>query len=270
MKNNLRKRLKDLTVKTSGGRFLRKCLHMCKHTYFKWLKDERNFKTFDSKQFYLKDSGKRDSYFRQRIYKDDEGAAICYAFGVNYMKHSEEIKGDNFKQELACILNLKKRSPKLVINVGCGLGMIDAALTYADVNCIGIDPSPGSKEGYEQTFKLWLNTSDYIFLNQKAGDAIEYVVENYGPPDTVILCEAIEHIPKSEFDNFWSKIVPLLRQTKGIFIVTNGLSEYHFPTIIDGTGWCHIREINDELYDNLASYAHETLFRYRSHLVLQF
>ena len=270
MNLNLRKLLRDLSIKSSLGIFLRKCLHLLKNSCFKLRNIEPNFMKFDSKQFYLQDSGKNDSFLMKNIYMDDEGAAICYGFGINYIEHSERIKGDNFKQEIARILDLKRRSPKLVVDIGCGLGMIDAALTYAGVRCIGIDPSAGAKEGYEQTFKLWLNISDYTFVNKKANEGIDYVVKNYGLPDTVIMCETIEHIPESEFDKFWADLVPILRISKGIFIVTNGLSEGHFPTVIDGTGWCHIREINNDLYDRMASYAEKTLFRYKSHLVLQF
>ena len=259
-----------LSAKTSLGVFLRKCLHRCNYRYLNNKLGEPNYRMFDSKQFYLRDSGKKASYETRHLYMNDEGAAICYAFGIDFLKYSEENRSENFKNEVARILSLKKRTPKLVVNVGCGLGMLDATLAYAGVRCIGIDPSPGSKEGYDQTFKFWLNNSDYIFINQKADVGIDQVIKNYGLPDTIIMCEVIEHIPESEFNKFWLKIVPILRENRGIFIIAGGLAKDHFPTIIDGTGWCHIREINDDLYDHLASCAKETLFRYRSHLVLKF
>lgn len=270
MQGKLKNGLRYLWVKTSLGMYLRKIFHECQYHYLNHKMGEPNFRMFDSKQFYLKDSGKKESYENRHLYIFDEGAAICYAFGVNFLQNSDKIQGKYFKDEIDRIISLKTRTPRLVIDVGCGLGMIDAALTYAGVRCIGIDPSPGSKEGYAQTFKLWLNKSDYIFLNEKADEGIDHVLEKYGSPDTVILCEAIEHIPESEFNKFWKKIVPILRKVGGIVIITNGFSDDHFPIIIDGTGWCHIREINDDLYDHLATDAKATIFRYKSHLVLQF
>jgi SAM-dependent methyltransferase len=270
MKNNAKKIIKDLSVKSFAGKFMRRCVHALKYGHSRLFKEEPNIKMFDTGEFYLKDSGKREAYLEERIYMDDEGAAVCYAFGVDYISHAGNLRGNNFKEVVKHIMSLKKRSPELVINIGCGLGMIDAALTYANVRCIGIDPSPGSVEGYRETFRRWLNTSEYHFLNQKAHEAMDIIMKDYGPPDTVIMCEAIEHIPKHEFDSLWGKIVPILRKKNGIFIITNGLSENHFPVIVDGTGWCHIREINDRTYDSLAGHAKETLFRHKAHLVLQF
>jgi hypothetical protein len=270
MFDKVKKGLWYLWVKTSLGMYLRNFLHGCKYRYLNYKIGEPNFRMFDSKQFYLRDSRKKESYENRHLYMYDEGAAICYAFGVDFLKHSDEVRGGNFKNEIDRIMSLKTRTPELVVNVGCGLGMIDATLTYAGVRCIGIDPSPGSKEGYDQTFKLWLNNSDYIFINQKADEGIDQVIQKYGSPDTVILCEAIEHIPEPEYNKFWLKIVPILRENGGLLIITNGFSDDHFPIIVDGTGWCHIREINDDLYDHLASYAKETLFRHKSHLVLKF
>ena len=165
--------LRELSVKTPLGRGLRKSLHFFRYNYFRLTGDERNFKTFESKQFYLKDAGKRDSYVNKTLYMDDEGAAVCYTFGVNYLKHSHYIKGAGFREEVDRILSLKERSPKLAVNIGCGLGVIDAALTYGGVRCVGIDPSQGAREGYAETFKRWLNTTDYMFVNQKAHEGIE-------------------------------------------------------------------------------------------------
>jgi hypothetical protein len=201
---------------------------------------------------------------------DDEGAAVCYALGVNYIEQAGAIAGATFQEEVRHILALKRRSPGLAVNVGCGLGMIDAALVHAGVPCVGIDPSAGAKEGYAATFAAWLGSTEYRFVNEKADRGIDRVVDLYGAPDTVIMCESIEHIPKSEFDAFWSTVVPLLRASKGRFIVTNGLSDLHFPIVVDGTGWCHIRAIDDRLYDELAAAARETVVRHKGHLVLQF
>jgi SAM-dependent methyltransferase len=267
---DLHRTIRDLSVKTSVGRTLRKVAHLGRYHYFRLIGDERNFSAFHSKQFYLSDSGKRESYTRRGLYMEDEGAAVCYAFGVDYVAYAPAARATDFKTEVKRIIERKERSPQLVVNVGCGLGTIDAALAYAGVPCIGIDPSPGAREGYVETFADWLGAPPYRFINNKAHVALAQIREGDRVPDTVIMCESIEHIPKREFDSLWSQIVPMLRATAGVFIVTNGLSDDHFPVIVDGTGWCHIRQIDDDLYDYLGSFAKRTLFRYRSHLVLQF
>ena len=266
----LHRTIRDLSVKTSAGRALRKIAHQCRYRYFRLVGDERNISAFHSKQFYLSDSGKRESYSRQGLYMEDEGAAVCYAFGVDFVEYATAAAATDFKTDVNRIIAQKKRSPQLVVNVGCGLGTIDAALTYAGVRCIGIDPSPGARDGYVETFADWLGVPPYRFINNKADVAVAQIREGDHVPDTVIMCESIEHIPKHEFDSFWSQIVPMLRASAGVFIVTNGLSDAHFPVIVDGTGWCHIRQIDDDLYDHLGSFAKRTLFRYKSHLVLQF
>lgn len=263
-------KFKHWSVTSPLGKALRKLLHFAKFNIARLRGAEPNVEHFDSKQFYLKDSGKRDAFLSRHLYMDDEGAAVCYAFGVNYIDHAAGIGGEDFKQEVDAIVALKTRVPKLAVNVGCGLGMIDAAITYGGTRCVGVDPSPGAREGYGETFAHWLGVSEFAFVNQRAHEGLAGIVSAYGTPDTIIMCEAIEHIPKDEFDKFWAIAVPLLRASRGRFIITNGLSDYHFPIVVDGTGWCHIREVDDALYDQLARDAESTLIRHRGHLVLQF
>ena len=264
----LRRTLHRMSVDTSVGRALRKAVHLGRRGYFRAIGDERSISAFHSREFYLRDVGKRDAYARRRLYMDDEGAAVCYAFGIDYLAYRTSPPASDFRAEVARMLALRQRTPQLVLNVGAGLGMIDAAFAHAGVPCIGVDPSPGAKEGYARTFADWLDSAPYRFVGEKAHVAVEQL--GSAIPDTVIMCESIEHIPAFEFDLLWKRIVPMLRVTRGLFIVTNGLSEAHFPVVVDGTGWCHIRQIDDRLYDTLASAAQRTLFRHRSHLVLQF
>jgi hypothetical protein len=44
---------------------------------------------------------------------DDEDAAICYAFGIDYIKHADDIQGKGFKETVNRIMGLKKRLPNM-------------------------------------------------------------------------------------------------------------------------------------------------------------
>jgi hypothetical protein len=113
MKNNAKKIIKDLSVKSFAGKFLRRCVHALKYGHSRLFKEEPNIKMFDTGEFYLKDSGKREAYLEERIYMDDEGAAVCYAFGIDYIKHADDIQGKGFKETVNRIMGLKKRLPNM-------------------------------------------------------------------------------------------------------------------------------------------------------------
>lgn len=259
-----------LSTRTRAGRAARQAMHWVRYHYFRSRGTEPNFARFDTASFYLRDSGKRDAHAGRFLYHEDEGAAVCYAFGVDYTADPTVITATSFRAQVDGVRRRASRQPRLVVNIGCGLGMVDAALAYGGVHCVGVDPSPGASEGYAATSRDWIGAEPFAFISARAAEGLAEAARRYGPPDTVIMCESIEHIPSAQFDEYWRLLVPMLRATGGIFVITNGLSEEHFPTIVDGTGWCHIRAVDDALYDRLAADAGSTVVRRRSHLVLQF
>jgi hypothetical protein len=113
--------------------------------------------------------------------------------------------------------------------------------------------------------KTWANTDDFIFFNTDSTTGIQKLIDMEVGFDTVILCESLEHIKKAEFERTWDLIKSEL---SGLFIVVNWVKNH--PLGPDGTGYDHIRLVDDKLYDRLSKDASRVIFRKGSHLVLEF
>jgi hypothetical protein len=135
------------------------------------------------------------------------------------------------------------------------------------VPCVAVDPSVGAKEIIGETVSKWLNDREreYYFLNMGILDAVKSPW--FEQCDTVILCETIEHIPKTEFNEAWKLIKEQLSKDNGLFIVTNWVD---YMPLKPNNKWEHVRLIDDRLYDELSSDAGEVVVREGSHLVLRF
>ena len=180
---------------------------------------------------YFQQPGLEKDYHELGLLRPDQVYAISYALGLTDARRHLQ------------------RKPQKILSIGCGQGVIESFLASKGAHVTGTD-----------------------IANNVENDGFHFVLGNmddisYDDYDTVIMCESIEHIPQDEFDRNWPRIVGMLKKTKGIFIVTNWF-EYH-PIRVDATGWNHVREINDELYDSLASFG-EVVVRNKSHLVIQF
>ena len=209
----------------------------------------------------------RGDYWKRRL-KGCMLAAIGYALGIpkyeDIIEANSEYMGgsETYEKQMAILFSKATRIPKLVFEVGSGRGELAAALTAFDIPCIASDFMPDFEKGLRKTDALW-----GAKVNGMCVDIIEasHIMRKV-KPDTVILCETIEHIPREEFMEAWVNIVDVLREMGGLFIVTNWLSYHPLPTNNNE----HIWEINDDVYDWLSSYAKKTVYRKGSHLVLQF
>jgi 2-polyprenyl-3-methyl-5-hydroxy-6-metoxy-1,4-benzoquinol methylase len=173
----------------------------------------------------------------------------------------------NYAKHWAKIFQGRKRTPRLVADVGAGRGEICAMLSMGAIPCVGIDPSPGAKNLFPRTMKAWANKLNYLFYNLNSSDGLRKMMYLDMFPDTIIMCESIEHIRTDEFVATWVLIKQMLTKTGGLFIITNRL-KFH-PIAPDNTGYDHITRIDDNLYDTLAQDALETIVRERAHLVLR-
>lgn len=131
-------------------------------------------------------------------------------------------------------------NPKVIYSIGAGRGELEKTLERLGFTVYGVDPSEGSKEMYEGK---------------------NHLGKYPGGGDVVLFCESIEHIPEDVFNEIWNKI-----PTHARVVIVNWPS-YH-PIKKDKTGWDHIRQIDDELFNRLSE-KNKVIVRRGSHLVLE-
>lgn len=162
-------------------------------------------------------------FTKNGLLRPDQLAAVCYTFGLPFWgEHSN------------------RREPGLVYSIGCGAGDLEVTLEKLGCEVIGVDPSSGAKHLYKGS---------------------ELIDEYPGGGDTVIFCEAIEHIPMEQLTDIFNKI-----PQKARIIIVNW-PDYH-PLHPDGSNQDHITLIDDELYNKLAKGRKIVLHR-GSHLILE-
>ena len=231
-----------------------------------------------NKKHFLLDDGRKEtsSYFRRQIRNEDMGSAILYALGRTDYKEIQNIL-TSIGNNVTCIeqANIIKehmiRTPNLVIDVGAGRGELSATLSYLNIKTIPIDPAYGSAKTIKKTYKDFYNIDKFEFINKDCVKGIQKILEQKtNKPDTVIFCESIEHISRSEFQKFFNIIKKVLKETHGILIITNFIDFHPIEKNTTYQTWEHIQTIDDDLYDELASQAKSVIFRRGSHLVLQF
>lgn len=237
---------------------------------------------YDVNHYLIGDNPERQSYKLGIIRPGDMGAALAYAFGIDNYTDVSKIFGiksselcylprdTTCNEQVKELLKHQKRKPKLVVEVGCGRGELASALSYAGVRCIGIDPAKGASVLVKRTSKEFFDRpTPFEFLNATALNGLKEIYHRKLNPDTIIFCESIEHISRSEFLKVFEIAKALLTETYGLLIITNFISFHPIERSAD-MHWTHIQQVDDELYDHLASKAQSIIFRKGSHLVLQF
>lgn len=227
-------------------------------------------------KFYTRNIAELRDWKVNKIRLEDMGSAIRYALGATSFEEAQQglTPQQTFPEQVISFWAKASRKPKFVLDIGCGRGEVCSFFTQARIKNVGIDPSPGAAELFTKTMREWVkmdNSNRYFqFWNVGALEGVQQLEKKMGKiPDTVMLTESIEHIPKREFKSTYKYIVKWLTQTHGLLIIVNWL-RYHPIKVNPKKRWCHVTEINDRYYDWLASFAKKTVFRRKSHLVLQF
>lgn len=171
------------------------------------------------------------SFYDNHMLRPDQYQAMCYAFGFDPQS------------------KYLKRKPKRLVSVGCGQGFLENAFVEAGVKVVGIDTN--NFLAFD-SFKFTLG-------------GMEKIPERF---DTLLFCEAIEHITKEEFDKNWPETFRKLRKNNALLIIVNW-KDYH-PIYPDESGWDHVRVVDDAFYDELIQDAANVWVRDGSHLVLEF
>lgn len=132
---------------------------------------------------------------------------------------------------------LEPRDPGKIFSIGCGVGDLEVKLEEMGYDVTGVDP-------YAKD----------VYKGKKLIDAYP------GGADTIIMCESIEHIPRQDAINIVNGV-----NRGGRVVITNWVD--FFPIPKDGTGWNHITDVDDGLYNEIVQLFNVKI-RKGSHLVM--
>ncbi len=221
------------------------------------------------------------SWYRGIFGPANMGAALCYALGATSYGRVQKIldiddnecrampDNTSAKEQAEAIRTSATRSPMLAFDIGCGRGEIAATLTHLGIRAVAVDPSAAAGGLVEQTAGRFygIPPGGVEFVQATGLAALRGSQE---VPDTVIFCESVEHIPMGELhETFeWMRDRDSTADW-GIRAVITNWPDFH-PIRAEPGDWDHVHDVDDELYDRLASTARRTVVRHGSHLVLDF
>lgn len=191
----------------------------------------------------------------------DKLSALSYALGFyDYNAICAAQSASIILEQTRAIAAYQTRTPRRVLDVGCGRGELCAAFSLLQIPTVGVDSSHAA---------IWLASKSVLdWGDWQYVTLLEEPLLRLYNTDTVCLCEVLEHISLGEFRALWPTLVMHLRARGGHLIVTNDIDLH--PISPDETGWNHISPVNDERYNEMAANASRVIFRRGSHLVLEF
>ncbi len=203
--------------------------------------------------------------------------AMLYAFGITSFDEARAIMGyEGYGQtlypqigaqvQLKRIWDAKKRIPRCVIEIGGGRGEVSVGFAHLGISTVLVEPSKSVHELVKKTQEKFgviqtplIADTDLLSFVQNPGYS-GYLLEC----DTIIFCEAIEHV---SLEDFWASF-PILKNTLrggGLLIVVNWIDFWPVTCAPPYHCW----EINDSVYDEISKEG-KVIFRQGSHLVVRF
>lgn len=166
------------------------------------------------------------------------------------------------KDQCDWIIKNCNRIPKKVLDVGGGRGSLAHAFAYCGSDVTSFDNGDYCKELYSHTSKIFFNNLVNV---EPIVTSVEGIVEliDISDYDTIVFCETIEHFTEDQVKNLWQKIC---KNFTGRLVICNDMHYHPIPIGYPE----HVREINDEVYDEFVRDSKHCIFRSGSHLVLQF
>ena len=237
-----------------------------------------------TKEYYVGMTGNPEvqSWHRNIIRPPDMGAAICYALGATSWEQVCQImgcddsialpRGKTSATEQARVIASAGlgRMPNLVYDIGCGRGEVAATLVYMGISAVAVDPSHAAGALVDETASRFYGLPSMSVPFERA-TCLQALRKSVQTPDTIIFCESVEHIPMKElvaaFD--WIRDCAGSARKEGVRVIVTNWPTYH-PIRAPPGDWNHVHDVDDELYDRIASRARKTVTRRGSHLVLQF
>tara|TARA_R110000737_G_scaffold342465_1_gene367334 strand:+ start:114 stop:815 length:702 start_codon:yes stop_codon:yes gene_type:complete len=202
----------------------------------------------------------------------DNFAAILYAHDINYQSIYKDFSKVGFpsgkfgfinytvENQINYILKHKKRSPKNVLEIAGGRGEISTTLDYMGYKVTSVEFQKNAKKWFDNTSQKFFNKPNKVNL---INENIKNVDLDLSKFDTIIISESLEHIPEKHFRKFYNN---LKNNFKGYFIITNWLYMWPLPAI----NKYHCREINNETFDKFKKDSKKTIYRFNSHICLQY
>jgi hypothetical protein len=249
-----------------------------------------NYNEIYNHSYFFKDSDNL-SYRENRLRFGDQFSAICYTFGIHFLdvfQYFKDLTPRDFCWELAYPDNkgfrqfelIKQlvdigrylRTPTSIIEIGSGRGEITAFLNYVKLHISMFDYELQSLDVAPEFEQMYNDTCNRLFecnlpLNLTTGTLKEkYKDLNYINVDTVIMSEVIEHLSEEEFWEFFNHALPYFRKNNTRLIIVNSWGYWPIETSEPD----HIWKINDQVYDNIQSFARSVIVRSSSHLVIEF
>lgn len=195
--------------------------------------------------------------------REDQFSALCYAnsiFNFNYTDHP------TYKDQIVFVRDHSQRKLKNILSIGAGRGEMEYSFCVLEIDITALEPSDA---GYAliQENRGWNpdNSNVPILLQKTIGEYIESIKGKEFRHDTIIYCEAIEHVP---FEETFKLLNRIKKEKKKIRLIIVNWKWFH-PVYTDGTGWNHITNIDDTVYDGIIE-GMELIYREGSHLVVDF
>ena len=202
----------------------------------------------------------------------DNFAAILYAHDINYQSIYRDFPKIGFpsgksgfinytvKDQIDYILKHKKRSPKNVLEIAGGRGEISTTLDYMGYKVTSVEFQKNAQKWFDKTSQKFFNKPNKVNLINKNIKNVDLDLSKF---DTIIISESLEHIPEEHFKKFYNN---LKNNFKGYFIITNWL--YMWP--LHAINKYHCREINNETFDKFKKDSKKIIYRFNSHICLQY
>jgi SAM-dependent methyltransferase len=211
-------------------------------------------------------------YLNGRVRKEDMGCAALYAFGIESFQEAQVIFPEtHFEAQVEAVQRAVRRQPRYVADIGCGLGSLTALFLATGLQVDAIDPAPIAQDKIRNTIERFTKKpiekfgSRFRFCHAPLAAYVDSLRHSPNFPDSFVLVESIEHIPKEEM--LWA--LQALKDHGNCLLIITSVVDYH-PIEPDGTGWNHVTRVDDAYYEELSSFAKRRVLRAGSHLVLRF
>lgn len=157
------------------------------------------------------------------------------------------------------------RRPRPAFDIGCGRDEVAATLAHLGIPAVAMDLSAAAGGQVGQAASKFYGISGGVEFVGATGLA---ALPRRESPDTAIFCESVEHIPPGElYETFgWMK-QGAGSADGGMRAVITNRADFR-PVRAEPGDWDHVHDVDDELYDRLASAAKRTVVRHGSRLVL--
>jgi len=213
---------------------------------------------------------------QDHVLRADQLSALGYAHGIDFNEAGAlDAPGaaplpSPLERQLDIVRQGARRHPAGVLSVGAGRGELELSFARLDEPTWMVEPA-GAALQLAQENRPWFCPGPEFAnlravqstLGQLPGLAVFPAL--WDAVDTVLLVEAIEHIPLEET----RALVELLRRTnRPRRLIIANWTWFH-PIEPDGGGWNHITRIDDRLYDEISGGGQQAM-RHGSHLVVDF